>query len=52
MEGSTQDDEYKERSAQLLTANSKQILDVLSMYANATGAVEISTLAFCLTEAP
>lgn len=32
-----QDDEYKERSAKLLTKNSSQILDLLSMYIQATG---------------
>jgi transportin-3 len=33
-----QDEEYRERSANLLTANSKQIVDLLSMYIQATGA--------------
>lgn len=32
-----QDDEYKERSARLLNANSKQILELLTMYIQATG---------------
>ncbi|PPQ92687.1 hypothetical protein CVT25_013994 [Psilocybe cyanescens] len=31
------DNEYRERSAQLLTSNSKLILEVLSMYINASG---------------
>ncbi|EDR15554.1 uncharacterized protein LACBIDRAFT_181790 [Laccaria bicolor S238N-H82] len=31
------DEEYRERSAQLLTANSKQILELLSMYIQAQG---------------
>jgi transportin-3 len=32
-----QDDEYRDRSANLLTANAKQVLDILSMYIQATG---------------
>src|SRR5882762_10353086 len=32
------DEEYRERSANLLTANSKQVVDLLSMYIQATGA--------------
>jgi transportin-3 len=32
-----QDEEYREMSANLLTANSKQIVDLLSMYIQATG---------------
>ncbi|KAJ7630843.1 armadillo-type protein [Roridomyces roridus] len=31
------DDEYRERQAYLLTANSKQVLDLLAMYIQATG---------------
>lgn len=33
-----QDQEYKEKFEDLLTANSKQVLDLLSMYIQATGA--------------
>jgi transportin-3 len=32
-----QDDEYADRAAHLLTANSKQVLELLSMYIQATG---------------
>jgi transportin-3 len=32
-----QDEEYRERSARILTANSKKILDLLSMYIQASG---------------
>lgn len=35
--GLWQDDEYKERAARLLTDNSKKILELLSMYIQATG---------------
>ncbi|KAH7910876.1 armadillo-type protein [Hygrophoropsis aurantiaca] len=31
------DDDYRERSAKILTANSKQVLDLLSMYIQASG---------------
>jgi transportin-3 len=35
------DDEYRERAAQLLTANSKTVLDLLSMYIQASGVTSV-----------
>lgn len=36
------DEEYRERSAKLLTANSNQVLDLLSMYIQASGMISLS----------
>jgi len=43
----SQDQEYRERSAHILTTNSKRILDLLSMYIQASG-----TLHFPLSDVP
>jgi len=44
------DDEYRERAARLLTANSKKILELLSMYIQATGVSPVvqSQIFICL----